>query len=318
MLRLAVPPAIDSESLAGFDPKASVVTLAGKTMGTQWRVLLAHSPEETATAGLAARIQALLDRLERTLSHWDRQSLLMRFNLAAPGTWIQTSGDLAAILKQGLTVARASHGAFDPAIGRLTDAWSLGPTRHGNPPDEARLAAARLASGWQRLVLADGWLFQPGGLWLDLSGIAKGFAAQTVADLLASDGVCHVLVDVGGECTGRGLRPDYDPWWVDMESPPGLPLPPLRVALHQLSMATSGAYLGGHTIDPATGAPASGMLAATIIHAQGAMADAWASAMMALPPPEARDLAMRQNLAARLVDDSGQEWLSPMLHAMVQ
>jgi len=39
---------------------------------------------------------------------------------------------------------------------------------------------------------------------------------------------------------------------------------------------------------------------------------------MALPPPEARDLAMRQNLAARLVDDSGQEWLSPMLHAMVQ
>jgi thiamine biosynthesis lipoprotein len=247
MLRIAVPPAIDPACLAGFDPQAPVIALSGLTMGTQWQVRLAHVAGAPSAQALRAQIQARLDRMERTLSHWDGLSRLMRFNRAAPGTWCRLPGDLAQVLAQGLAVARASQGAFDPAIGRLTDAWSLGPNRHAAPPDAATLNAARAASGWQRLVMAEGWLAQPGGLWLDLSAIAKGHAADAVADLLADLGLRHALVEVGGECTGRGMRPDGDPWWVDVESPPGTTLAPLRVALHQMGMATSGRYLGDHT-----------------------------------------------------------------------
>lgn len=316
--RIAVPPTIDPANLAGFDPHAPVASLSGKTMGTQWHVRLAIPAGAPPQAQLLARIQARLDGMERALSHWDGQSPLMRFNHAKPGTWCRLAPDLATVLAQALSVARASAGAFDPTIGRLTDAWSLGPNRHAFPPDAVALARARAASGWQRVILEQGWLRQPGGLWLDLSGVAKGHAADAVADLLAQAGLNHALVEVGGECAGRGLRPDGDPWWVDVESPPGLALPPLRVALHQLSMATSGRYLGGHTIDPATGEPCAGSLAATVIHARGGLADAWASALLVRSPADAQAMAAHHGLAARLIDENGAEWLSPALTAMLE
>jgi thiamine biosynthesis lipoprotein len=47
--------------------------------------------------------------MERTLSHWDGQSRLMRFNHALPGTWCRLPGDLAQVLAQGLAVARSSQ-----------------------------------------------------------------------------------------------------------------------------------------------------------------------------------------------------------------
>ncbi|MDR6513118.1 thiamine biosynthesis lipoprotein [Novosphingobium capsulatum] len=318
MLRLAVPTAIAPDSLAGFDPAAPIITLSGLTMGTRWQVRLAHPAGSADRAALHALIQARLDRMERALSHWQPGSLLMRFNRAAPGTWLHVDEDLAGVLHHALAVARASHSAFDPAIGRLTDAWSLGSRRHSAPPDSATLAAASTASGWQRLILEHAWLRQPGGLWLDLSGVAKGYAADAVADLLAAQGLRHALVEVGGECTGRGLRPDGDPWWVDVESPPGANLAPLRMALHQLSTATSGSYLGLHTIDPATGQPGRGHGAATVLHRHGAMADAWASALIVMAPAQAHAVAVRENLATRLVDPSGGEWVSPALAAMME
>jgi hypothetical protein len=70
-----------------------------------------------------------------------------------------------------------------------------------------------------------GRLRQPGGLSLDLSGIAKGYAADALADLLAGMGVAHGLAEVGGELAGRGFMPDGQPWWVELENPPGTSCP---------------------------------------------------------------------------------------------
>jgi hypothetical protein len=108
-------------------------------------------------------------------------------------------------------------------------------------------------------------LFQPGGLRLDLNGIAKGFAVDQVAAALDRAGARSYLVEVGGELRGTGAKPDGQPWWVELERPPtandGLRT---LVALHGLSVATSGDYRRffehdgrryAHTLDPATAAP---------------------------------------------------------------
>ena len=65
------------------------------------------------------------------------------------------------------------------------------------------------------------------------AGIAKGFAVDALSALLREQGCRHVLVEIGGELLGLGLRPDGDPWWVDLETPASA-VAPLRVALHQL------------------------------------------------------------------------------------
>ena len=321
-MRLAVPLQVDAAALAGWDRHAAVTDLSGATMGTVWRVRLAV-PTGTDLARVRAAIVARLDGIVAQMSHWDQGSLLSRFNAGAAGTWMMLPADFARVMDAAMDVAARSGGAFDPAIGRLVDAWGHGPQPHARTPDADAIRAARAVSGWRRVAFdaVTRRLHQPGGVALDLSGVAKGFAVEAVAELLAAHDVAHFLVEIGGECAGRGLRPDGDPWWVELEAPPGTALPPLRVALHQLAVATSGDYVrGAHTIDPRTGQPARGVIAASVLHASAMLADAWASAMMVLPAADAQALAAREGLAVRVVARDGEdmaEWFSPAFAALL-
>ncbi len=322
-MRLAVPAAIDGCALAGFDHAAPVMDLGGETMGTSWRVRFAL-PAAVDVPALRAAITARLETIVAEMSHWSESSLLSRFNHAPPGSWIDLPEDFATVIAASLLVAERSGGAFDPAIGRLTDLHGLGPRTPPAPPSEAALDDGLCASGWQRLEFdhAARRLRQPGGLWLDLSGVAKGYATDAIAGVLRASGIRHCLVEIGGECVGRGIRPDGDPWWVDLESPPGHDVAPLRVALHQLAVATSGNYVrGDHTLDPRTGRRiVNGVDCVSVLHEQAMMADAWATALTVLGPEQGSLLACRENLAVRLLmrdEGASVEWLSPALRTML-
>jgi thiamine biosynthesis lipoprotein len=300
-----------------------VVDLAGETMGTYWKVRFAASPDVDLIV-LEAAIQARLDGLVAEMSHWSETSLLRRFDGAPGGSWITLPPDFASVMETGLVIAERSEGAFDPAIGQLTDAYGLGPRPRQTAPSNAELAEARRVSGWRRLAFdqAVSRLRQPGGVWLDLSGIAKGHAVDAVADLLAARGVRHCLVEIGGECTGRGLRPDGDPWWVELETPPDMHVPPFRVALCQLAVATSGNYVrGDHTLDPRTGLRAdNGVASVSVLHRRAADADAWATALTVLGYADGAAMAVREGLAARILlreGASAREWISPALAEML-
>lgn len=322
-LRLAVPDAIDPAVLASFNPHAPVVRLGGDTMGTSWQVAAALPAACGLTAAkLRTMVQARLDGIVQDMSHWDADSNLSRFNHAGAGSVLALSPDFARVMATALTIAEASDGAFDPAIGRLTDLWGLGPRPADQRPDDALVRQSLSPGGWHKLRFdpQHSTLRQPGGLWLDLSGIAKGFTVDAIADLLAAHGVFHGLIEIGGECVGRGLRPDGDPWWVDIENPPGTALPLLRIALHQLAVASSGDYLrGAHTLDPRTGHPAiHTTTSVTVLHTSCMHADAWATALGVVEAPAARQLARDHQLAARIVGRDGSEWLSPSLAAMIE
>lgn len=317
-MRIALPPAIDMGAFAGLDPAAAITDLAGETMGTRWRVRCVL-PAGVGQGGVHGAIVARLAGLVAEMSHWAPDSVLSAFNRSAPGSWTLLPSDFARVMAQGLAIAAATGGAFDPTIGRLVDLWGFGPRGPQPIPDVAEVRVALAEAGWSRLVFDGDRLRQPGGLALDLSGIAKGHAVDAVADLLADRGIGHALVDIGGELAGRGLRPDGQPWWVDLETPPGATVVPLRIALHGLAVATSGGYIrGAHTLDPRTGVPiASGVVSASVIHPSALVADAWATALTVLGPDRGGALAAQRGIAARIVTEAG-ETISPALMAMIE
>lgn len=322
-MRIALPPTIDAAAFAVRDPAAVVLDLDGETMGTSWSICFA-APVGTDQSSIRKAIVARLAGLVAEMSHWAPDSLLSRFNRSAPGTWTTLPPDFAQVMARGLAIAETTGGAFDPAIGKLVDAWGFGPIPTVAAPDAAEIRAARASSGWSHLSFHDpgAHLYQPGGIALDLSGIAKGHAVDVIADLLRDAGIDNALVEIGGELVGRGIRPDGDPWWVDLETPPGLTLPPLRVALHGQAVATSGDYRrGAHTLDPRIGRPIeTHVVSASVIHQTALDADAWATALTVLGP-DGLDLAREHAIAARLVtaiDGTVREYLTPTLSAMLK
>jgi thiamine biosynthesis lipoprotein len=323
-VRIALPARIDMAAMNERNPDSPVVALDGVTMGTSWRVLYAAAA--SIDAGLVqSRIVSRLDGLVAEMSHWEASSLLCRFNRLPAGQWASLPSDFATVMDAAFGIAGQSDGAFDPAAGKLVDLWGFGPPGPvGAPPAEAAIRAALEVSGWSRLSYDRGArrLRQPGGLALDLSAIAKGFAVDVLADLLSEIGIRHALVEVGGELSGRGFQPDGQPWWVDIETPPEVAIAPLRVALHGLAVATSGTYVrGAHNLDPRSGQPAAGgVIACTVIHASAMVADAWATALTVLGPEKGLDIARELGLAARLLSEGAagvEERLSPAFSQML-
>lgn len=272
-------------------------------MGTGWS-LQAVSPPAAALHG----VQAALDLVVEQMSQWEPDSDLSRFNRAMPGTWCEVPAEFAHVVDVALDIARASGGAFDPGLGRITEAWGFGSTgRTGKAPAAGKSALDRTIDfdpATRRIRRGE-------AAALDLSGIAKGYAVDLAAAWLLDIGVRHFLLEVGGELRGEGIRPDGQPWWVDVEMPPTSSIPPWRIALHDLSVATSGNYrrgfsVGGrhysHSFDPATGRPIVNMVSSvTVLHRDCIRADGWATALTVLGPEAALKLADEQELAACIV-----------------
>ncbi|MFC0204018.1 FAD:protein FMN transferase [Novosphingobium soli] len=291
-------------------------------MGTTWRALVAAPPAFDRAAARAA-VEARLEDILAQMSHWREDSLLGRYNRAVASTWVALPVDFAHVIEAALDVAERSGGAFDPAIGALVDLWGYGPVKVALAPSQEDVRRARAISGYGRMAwdCAGRRLRQPGGLRLDLSGIAKGFAVDAVAAVLERQGCDHLLVEIGGELVGRGLRPDGDPWWVDLETPVE-DVRPLRIALHQLAVATSGDYVRGrHTIDPRSGYPVEHAVAVSVVHASAMLADAWATALSVLAPEAIAALARRETLLVRALTRTPagiEEWISPALRALME
>lgn len=276
-------------------------------MGTQWSL-------HAVTAGLNVRAiaeQAFSDVIAQ-MSQWNGASQLSRFHDQPAQTWFPVGREFARVMGAALDIQQLSGGAFHPALGVLSEAWGFGaaaspmdgfernPPRGRIPPDAIEFDSAN-----QRIK-------RRSDVALDLSGIAKGFAVDLVAERLLAASVRHFLIEIGGELRGEGIQPSGQPWWVEVEMPPTSAVLPYRIALHDLSIATSGNYRRGltidnvfysHSFDPRTGAPIRhGISSVSVLHRSCMMADGWATALTVMGRDQAIATAEEQQLAACVVE----------------
>jgi thiamine biosynthesis lipoprotein len=328
--RVLLPSVISAEAPLA---EGRIFDFRGESMGTTWSarvVLRAEAPQ------LQQGLQRQLDAVVAEMSHWEAESDLGRFNRAGACTWHTLPEAFFHVLNYAMGVARATGGACDPCAGELVNLWCFGPVERYDeagfaPPSRAEVALARERIATRRVELdpARRRALQPGGIQLDLSAVAKGYGVDALALWLEGQGVRDYLVEVGGELRGAGLKPDGQPWWVSLETP-AAGIDEIAVALHGLSVATSGDYrrffLRGeqrfpHTIDPRSGAPiANNVASVTVVHEQAMAADAWSTALTVLGDEAGLRLAEQPGLAARFLlreGDALREAMSSRFLAML-
>ena len=290
------------------DP-ASLHHIGGQTMGTTWSLRF-DNPRMVPLDVVRAAVESALAQVVAQMSHWEADSDLSRYNGAGAGSIHALAPEFARVMACALHWAAASGGALDPTVAPLVGLWGFGPQGDANArtPSPELLRAARLACGWRRLGFdaANATLRQPGGLTLDLSGVAKGFAVDHVIETLRALALENLLVEIGGELRGEGRRPDGRPWTVQLE---GLPH---AVTLEGLAVATSGdrwhlreqaGRRWSHTIDPRSGEPVDNALAAvTVLHPECVHADALATVLMVLGADDGLAFADATDVAALFIE----------------
>ncbi|MFG1462507.1 FAD:protein FMN transferase [Xanthobacter sp. DSM 24535] len=290
--------------------------LNGPTMGTRWSALF-HAASSFDAAPVEAALQAATDEVDAQMSTWKPDSDLMRLNAAPLNIWIGVPMRLMAVLATALAVGRASDGAFDIGVGDAVTAWGFGRAEGSLEGIRETLSSPRYrAHDVLELDPARGRVRKHAPLTLDLSGIAKGYGVDRLAEVVRAFGITGALVAIDGELRAIGLQPDGAAWAVAIERPdPVARAPQAMIALHDAAVATSGDYrhwvdIGGrrlsHTMDPARGGPlVASPASVTVVAASCMAADAWATALMVRGRLEGVELARRQNLDALFIDREG-------------
>ncbi len=318
-------------ALSGCSGTAQAPELArldGSIMGTRYSVLLADRTEvnradDQVGQSLAEQVHATLSDVDAHMSTWRADSELSRFNARNSRDWFAVTDATAGVISQALQTSRRSGGAFDATVGPLVDLWGFGAgaqaAAKGTRPSDQAISRQLDRVGYQAIeVDADRNAVRKANpqSHLDLSGIAKGYAVDRVAQLLDARGLENYLVEVGGELRARGRKPDGSAWKVAIERPSVERREPFRaLALQDRAIATSGDYRnffaqGGqrysHSIDPRTGLPVDHELASVSVVADStASADALSTALIILGPADAMAFAERHHVAAHLILKSG-------------
>jgi FAD:protein FMN transferase len=236
---------------------------AHQAMHTEFEIFCVHADGDYAQQAAWAAFD-LLDRLENELSRFIPNSDISRINHLAAHPAAGESVRVSRWTMECLELAREAYeetgGAFDISVG----------------------------TGFKRLELSpwDCRVTGSGGLRLDLGGIGKGYAVDRMAEVLDEWDIRQVLIH-GGHSSVLAL-----------DAPSGLDGWPLTmgdrtVTAKRRAISASGIRTqGDHIVDPRTGLPANGRVAAWVSleldrgPSPSAVAEAFSTAFMILPAAE--------------------------------
>lgn len=297
----------------------------GATMGTSYRVKVVDAGESPAAELLAQEIGELLRHLDRdVMSTYAEDSELSKINKAAVGETLSLSRSMSEVIGLALEINALTSGAFDVTVGPLVNRWGFGPAHASAEriPSQAEIdeLLSRVGSHYLQWDSQASTLRKDADVYIDLSGIAKGYGVDQVAEYLDSRGFANYFIEVGGELRIKGYKPGNVSWVPAIETPVDSAPQVYEVFYakgQSIAVAGSGDYRNyfdvdgvhySHEIDPASGRPATHNLAAVyVIAATAARADALATAFMVMGVEQGFALAQQNGLAAYFIMKSETE-----------
>jgi thiamine biosynthesis lipoprotein len=267
---------------------------------------------------------------EQQLSRFRIGSELSQLNRRTE-QWVEVSALLYEIASRAFDLAQETGGLFDPTLlHALQQAGYDRSFEHIGEGSHPRSIPYALIGKWSGVRLDDRrkaiWL--PSRSGLDLGGIAKGYVAEQVCNLLNEFGPC--LVDAGGDLVAGDAPTDLPGWPVAVAMPSASSEEQedaLTLWLTNHALATSGidyrrwSHNGNsqhHIIDPRTGQPVqTNVLTATVLAVDASTAEAWATASLIRSVENSSFELGNHDLAAVLMTEHDAGVITPAMLSMI-
>ena len=313
-------------TLSACQQKPDYNNLSGETMGTSYHISY-QLPKGADEAAIQAAIDKRLQDINDSMSTYQADSTISKFNQLGKDTPIAIDADFSHVLQASRQVYELSGGAFDPTVMPLIETWGFGSTmtveRLQSPPTALEIAQAKALVDFDSVIQKDDSIYKTkDGVGLDFSAVAKGYGVDVIADVLKNTyQIRNYMVEIGGEVATSGVSAQQQPWQIAIDAPIEGSTVSTRQAMAvirqpinngaSMALATSGNYRNSvvfdgkhysHTIDPTTGEPIVGGAPSVTVAAETvALADAWATALTAMPYEKALATAKEHDIAALFV-----------------
>ena len=316
------------------------VTIQGYAQGGVYSVTMNLKGVDPDAEEIRDSVQSILDYIDVTLSGYNKNSQLSRFNA---GEDIKPNELFIDTYDLGYKIYKETEGVVDVACAPLFDIWGFG-FKTGELPSDEVVSHVKKTSGLGRCrasiqdyagmnLNAENLLLEREAVLpqLNYNAIAQGYSCDLVAKYLYSIGVKDMLVNIG-EIFCDGKNPSGQVWTVGIDRPVdgnnelGAQLQGVfKVPQGPHGVVTSGNYRKfyikdgkkyAHTIDPRTGYPVDhSLLSATVIAPDAMTADAYATYCMVVGLEASKAFfAGRTDMEACLIYDEGGDfktWCTP-------
>ncbi|MBR2406172.1 MAG: FAD:protein FMN transferase [Clostridia bacterium] len=243
---------------------------------------------DTEVEAVLDRCFAEVKRLEGLFSATLPNSDVARINQAG-GTAVTVAEETAELLAESLKYSALSDGAFDVTLRPVIELWDF--SGNSGVVDAVLLPHALKTVDYRAMSVDGQTVTLTIGGSIDLGGIAKGYIADRLRELLEQEGVTSAVVDLGGNIVVCGSK-NGDDWRVGIKDPADVSSLCAVVTGQNLSVVTSGIYERGFTLDgvryhhllsPKTGMPVqNGLASVTIACESSVQADALSTACFVL------------------------------------
>lgn len=297
--------------------------------GTLVEIIIRDADEATAHKAISA-VSAHFRRMHRDWHAWEQGELHAVNQAVAAGRSETVSPFLLPLIHEAKQFHRLSDGLFNPAIGALVAAWGF----HADEPASEAIptpgAIQELLSQNPTMddLIVDGTRIasRNRSVQLDFGGFAKGAALDRAREVLESFGIGNAVLNAGGDLVVLGDHGDRR-WRAGIRHPLDWGI----IASVDLN-AGEGLFTSGnyerfrdhegrrytHIIDPRSGMPIDRILSVSVIHPEGALADAAATALCVAGPSDWSRIARRMGVThVFLVDKSGTVYVSPEMRERV-
>ncbi len=180
---------------------------------------------------------------------------------------VTVSDEMMEIITKGIDYAENSGGLFDISIGPVVTLWGIG-TDAAAVPSDADLKSMMKFVDYKKIVIDENekTIYLPEkGMALDFGGIAKGYIADRVKDLILDNGYDSAIINLGGNVLTVGVKPNGANWVIGVRDPEIDAVTELgAISVSGRSVVSSGIYERffsegdkryHHIINPYTGYP---------------------------------------------------------------
>ena len=286
--------------VSSCDKVSELKSYNGYAFGTTYSIIL-QSDNELQIKQL---VESIVLRINKSMSTYVENSIISNINI---GNQVEIDTDFENVFNASKLVWQQSNGYFDPTVGSLVNAYGFGPSEPINSLNAKVIDSLLEFTGFSKIKISNNNTIKKDDkrIYIDFNAIAKGYAVDIISKELRELGYKNFLVEIGGEVFAEGINPLRGTMWTI-----GIDKPLQKQSIDFISsiqirgkgMATSGNYRkykidknSGekyvHTINPLNGLPVkSNILSVTVVAESSMLADAYATALMAMPLNEGEKL----------------------------
>ncbi len=129
--------------------QGTLVVYSGATMGTSYSIKVAGFPDALDREQIKTEIDALLERINLSMSTYIPESEISQFNRLDSTSWFSVSAIMINVLTESIRVSTLTNGAFDVTVAPLINLWGFGvKNQTSTVPSDEKINSLKKKTGY--------------------------------------------------------------------------------------------------------------------------------------------------------------------------